>query len=115
MHEKLERVIRDVFDGAEKQLRKLVEKQRGEVKTHEEQQPVAIVSSLFKEDGYGFLKSVTDDREIYFHENSVAGNEFERLEVGTGVWYQAELGEKGLQATTVRIINKPGVRSPKVE
>lgn len=43
MHEELSTVIRDTFEGAEKQLRELVEKQRKEVKTHEQQQQGRII------------------------------------------------------------------------
>ena len=109
-HHELDTVIRKVFQKAERQLKKLMEKQTGRVKKHEQQQPVAIVTQLFKDEGYGFLKAVDDDREVYFHRNAMHDNQFQRLEVGTGVSYEMELGEKGPQATTVRIVNKPGVR-----
>jgi ribosomal subunit interface protein len=107
-HHELNTVIRKVFQKAERQLKKLMEKQSGRVKTHESQQPVAIVSQLFRDEGYGFLKAVDDDREVYFHQNAVHDNQFERLQVGTGVFYEMELGNKGPQATTVRIVDKPG-------
>jgi cold shock CspA family protein len=114
MHADVETVIRSAFDGAENQLRKLVEKQRKEVKTHKTNEPIAIVRKIFKEEDYGFLQPVDDDREIYFHRNSVVQNDFDRMDVGTGVYFEAEMGEEGLQATTVRIVNKPGAR-PKDE
>lgn len=107
MHHNIDTVIRSVFEKAERQLKKLVEKQNRKTKTHDTQQPIAIVTQLFTEEGYGFLKAVDDDREVYFHRNSVADGQFERLEEGTGVWYQHEMGEKGPQATTVRLIDKP--------
>ncbi len=112
MHKELPAVIRDVYSGIERQLRKLVEKQRQDVKTHEDQETTAIVSTIFPEEGYGFLQSVEDSSEIYFHRNSVVPDgDFERMTVGTGTWFRAEVGEKGLQATTVRITDKPGERS----
>ncbi len=46
---------------------------------------------------------------LYFHKNSVLGDEFERLEPGTGVRYVEEQGEKGPQASTIQIMDKPGV------
>ncbi len=109
-HYEVDTVIRKVFQKAERQLKKLVEKQSGKVKKHEAQQPVAIVTQLFPEEDHGFLKAVDDDREVYFHRNAVHDNQFDRLEVGTGVFYEMEMGEKGPQATTVRIVNKPGTR-----
>jgi cold shock CspA family protein/ribosome-associated translation inhibitor RaiA len=109
IHDKLPEVIRDAFSAARRQLQKLTERQRGRVKTHPEQVMAAIVSRLFPEEDYGFLKSL-EGEEIYFHKNSVVSSDFERLEVGTGVSYVAQEGEKGLQASTVRIVDKPGVR-----
>ena len=107
MHHNVDTVVRNVFDKAERQLKKLNEKQNRKTKTHETQQPIAFITQIFKDEGYGFLKAVDVDREVYFHENSVADNQFNRLEEGTGVWYQYEIGQKGPQATTVRIIDKP--------
>ena len=48
---------------------------------------VAIVTQLFTEEGYCFLRTIDVYREIYFHKNSVLNNNFERLTVGTGVRY----------------------------
>ncbi len=106
MHDPLEIVIKRVFHAAARQLRKLVEQQRGEVKTHPDQQVMAVVHKLFPQDGYGFLRAVDTLDEIYFHRHSVLHDEFDELAIGTGVRYTAELGEKGLQATSVQIIDR---------
>lgn len=100
-------VVNSAFDAAERQLKELVDRQRGEVKTHVE--PVAFVVRKFDDEGYGFLKT-PDGREIYFHENSVAQDDFERLAVGTQVRFEETMGEMGPQATTVQILDKPGER-----
>jgi len=107
-------VIGEAFDAAERTLKRLVEQQRGETKKHPEQETGALVDKLFRAEGYGFLKDLAG-RDIYFHRNSVGNEDFDRLEVGTGVRFVATLGEKGLQATTVRIVDKPGVRRSKVD
>ncbi|MEB3278017.1 MAG: HPF/RaiA family ribosome-associated protein [Lyngbya sp.] len=113
-YEPLETVIREAFDAARRQLVELVERQRQwDRNSPSQQQMVAIVTQIFPEEGYGFLRTVDEDREIYFHKNSVLHNDFERLTVGTGVRYVEEEGEKGPQATTVQIVNKPGVRTDK--
>lgn len=112
MHADLPRVLRQAFDLASRQLRELVERQRGEVKRHPDQQASAVVVRLFKQDGYGFIRT-TDGREFYFHRNSVLHDDFERLEIGTGVHFVEEMGEKGPQATSVQIVDKPGVRKAK--
>lgn len=87
------------FEAAERQLKSHASKQRGEVKRHEEK-PVARVSKLFREDGYGFL-ATAEGREIYFHENAVLGGKFEVLEIGTEVSFIEQAGEEGPQASSV--------------
>ena len=101
-------VIRDAFDAARRQLQEISERQRNRVKTHEAQDMTAIVAKIFRDEGYGFIKTF-DDREVYFHRNSVLHDDFDRLEVGTGVHFFLEDGEEGPQASTVKIVNKPGV------
>jgi cold shock CspA family protein len=107
MHDPLEIVIKHAFNAAARQLRKLVEQQRGTVKNHPDQQVIAVVHKLFPEEGYGFLRTVDTQDEIYFHRNSVLHDDFDRLAIGTGVRYAAEQGEKGLQATSVQIVDAP--------
>jgi len=100
-------VIRDVFDDAARQLKRLSEKQQGEEKTHPEQQIAGLVSQLFED--HGFIENL-EGREIYFNKNAVLHGDFERLSVGTGVNFMEEMGEDGLQASTVRVVDKPGER-----
>jgi len=101
--------LKNAFKSAHRRLRELVAKQQGAVKSHPMQETGALVATLFREEGYGFLKTV-DGEDIYFHRNSVLHDDFDRLEVGTGVSYTAEMGEEGLQASTVQVVDKPGVR-----
>ena len=107
MHDPLAKVITDAFTAVQLQLKEYKERKQGEVKFHPEQQIQAIVARLFPTGDYGFLKTF-DGREIYFHRNSVLNGDFGRLEIGTGVRFNEEMGEKGPQATTVKIIDKPG-------
>jgi cold shock CspA family protein/ribosome-associated translation inhibitor RaiA len=115
MHDSLSKVIRDAFTAARRQLRERGRQLRGEVKIHPRQQIQAVVARLFPKEGYGFLKTL-DGREIYFHRHSVLNEDFDRLGIGTGVRLEEEMGEKGPQASTVQIVNKPGLtRSGKKE
>lgn len=102
-------VINNAFRAAERQLERVVEKQRGEVKAHAE--PRALVVRLFRDQGYGFLKA-PDNREIYFHRNSVVAHDWDRLVVGAQVRFEEEMGVMGPQATTVHLVDKPGVSLP---
>lgn len=109
IHDELHAVLNDAFDAAGRKLKALSEKQRGETKKHPLQETGAFVSRLFPEEGYGFIRDL-EGREIYFHRNSVLHDDFERLEVGTGVRYVEEPGEEGPQASTVQVIDKPGAK-----
>jgi cold shock CspA family protein len=104
-HINLHATVRRAFEAAERPLRELVEEQRGETKVHPQQQVEGIVVQLFPDKGYGFLRAL-DGREIYFHRNSVVNEEFDRMSEGTGVNFEAEMGDKGLQATSVRVISR---------
>lgn len=112
MHDPLEAVIRDAFATATRELRELGNRLNQEVKQHPEQENAAIVEEINYEDGFGFLRSL-EGRRIYFHANSVLNNDFKRVEVGTGVRFVSEMGEEGLQASTVQIVDKPGGSLPK--
>ena len=100
-HEDIYVAIRDAFNAAGRKLQDFARRRRGKIKVHESA-PVARVARLFPIEDYGFLETA-DGREIYFHKNSVLQPGFERLEVGTEVYYSEELGEKGPQASTVRV------------
>ena len=104
----LEAVIRRAFDKMEKQLKTLKDKQRDKVKEHPEQVVQGIVKEMHTDEDYGFIQDVASGRDIYFHRNSVHGDEYDRLDVGTGVRFNQELGDKGFQATFVQIVAKPG-------
>lgn len=92
---------RDAFRKLGRQLQDYAHRQRGDIKTHETIQPEGKVTRLF--DDYGFLQT-NDGRDVYFHRDSLLNAEFERLTVGARVRFVEEEGEKGPQASTVRII-----------
>jgi cold shock CspA family protein len=96
--------ISQAFQAACRQLQEYARKQRREVKTHVPA-PVARVSRIFPDEGFGFI-TAPDGREIYFHRDSVLNGAFKRLELGTVVQFSEEKGEKGPQASTVRIAGK---------
>ncbi|MHB9029242.1 MAG: HPF/RaiA family ribosome-associated protein [Candidatus Latescibacterota bacterium] len=114
MHDPLSTIIRDAFSAARRQLKGLVERQRQEIKAHPRQTVEALVSRLFKVEGYGFLRTI-EGREIYFHRNSVIHDHFDRLQPGTGVRFEEELGEEGPQATSVQIIERIGPKITEME
>jgi cold shock CspA family protein/ribosome-associated translation inhibitor RaiA len=100
-HEDAYVAIRDAFNAAARKLQDYARRRRGKIKIHEST-PLARVAKIFLVEDYGFLQT-PDGREIYFHKNSVLPPGFDRLAVGTEVYYAEELGEKGPQASTVRV------------
>lgn len=103
-------IIREAFEAVEKQIKKETSRRRGDVKFHGEQ-PQALVVRIFAEEGYGFIKSPVDNEEYYFHRNAVLHGDFDRLTPGTQVRFEPEMGEMGPQASSVQIVDKPGVRA----
>ncbi len=106
--EPLQALVRRTFETAQRELKKVVDKQRGEVKTPAQQDTSAVVEKIFRDQDHGFLRTM-DGQQVYFHKNSLLHKHWERLTAGTIVRYTLEMGEKGLQASTVEMVGKPGV------
>lgn len=104
-HEPLSAVVRNAFKAVRRQLTELTERQHGEVKTHQE--PLAMVVRVFRDEGYGFLRTL-DGREIYFHQNAVLHGAFAQVDVGTQVRFAESEGDKGPQASSVQIVDRAG-------
>lgn len=104
MPTQLPALINLAFGAIERQLKKTAQLRRYDEKRHDGQ-PHGIVEKLFDE-GYGFLREVGDDRQVYFHRNSVLHGDFERLAVGTEVRFTPQDGENGPQASSVQIVAK---------
>lgn len=113
LHDELRTVIVDAFEAMERQLRELVERQRGDVKTSDDVH--GLVTKLFPDDDYGFLKDIDTGREVFFHRSAVVNDAYDELQTGTEVRFVEVEGEDGPQASTVQVIGKPGSRDPQVE
>ncbi len=104
MPTQLPALINLAFGAIERQLKKTAALRRGEEKMHDGQ-PHGLVEKLFDE-GYGFIRATDDNRQVYFHRNSVLHGDFERLSVGTEVRFSPEEGENGPQASSVQVVGK---------
>jgi len=107
-HSDVSFAINDAFKHARRQLQDHVRRLQGQVKHHEEQ-PIGTVKTLDASGEFGFLQAA-DGREVYFHRNSVLDGAFSRLAVGTHVAFAEEMGEKGSQASTVKLLGKHSLR-----
>ncbi|HEY4738081.1 MAG TPA: cold shock domain-containing protein, partial [Xanthobacteraceae bacterium] len=107
-HADLTFAINDAFKHARRQLQDHVRRMQGQVK-HHESQPIGTVKNLDASGEFGFLEAA-DGHEVYFHRNSVLDGAFDHLAVGTQVTFAEEIGEKGPQASTVRLLGKHSLR-----
>jgi cold shock CspA family protein len=95
--------VREAFDAARRRLEDFAREQRGAVKTHEVPAHGEIVE-IRESEGYGFIQAGED--RIYFRRASVLDDAFDELTIGTRVAFVQEQGEKGPQASTVRVLGK---------
>lgn len=103
-HEDVYVAIRDAFDSARRQLEDFTRQHyQLKVKQHA---PVGIgrVIRIFPNEGCGFLQT-SDEREIFFHQNCVLNQSFDRIHPGDRVRFVETRGEKGPQASTVSLMD----------
>jgi cold shock CspA family protein len=95
--------IREAFDVVRRRLQDFTRRQRGSVKASE-RQPHGRVAKLFPVGEYGFIEA-EDGHEVYFQKSSVLKRAFNRLAVDSVVSFVEEAGEKGPQASTVKLLH----------
>jgi len=102
--EHLKVAIRDAFDAMQEELKSAARKQQGQIKHHDGLLQGKIVE-IRHDEGYGQIIA-TDNRLIYFHENSVVDGDFADLAQGDPVEMVVQVKESaiGPQASTVRRI-----------
>ena len=100
--------LNDAFRRARRRLQDHARRMRGVVKSHDGP-PIATVRSFDGLAGFGFLET-TDGREIYFHKNSILNGDFRGVAPGARVTFFEEMGDKGPQASTVKLLGKHGLR-----
>lgn len=93
--------VRDAFRAAHRQLESFTCRRKGEVKVHEEMLSGTITHLSPMED-YGKI-TTPDEREIYFHRNSILNGDFDALNIGAAVTFREEDGDQGPQARCVKV------------
>jgi cold shock CspA family protein len=95
--------VHDAFNLARRRLQDFARRQRKAVKSHE--MPAhGVVAEISPVEGFGFIEA--DGKHIYFNRSSVLDAAFDQLAVGKAVAFVEEKGEKGPQASTVRMLGK---------
>ena len=95
--------VHEAFDVARRLLQDFARRQRDSIKSHEVPAH-GVISGIWPSENYGHIQ--TDDGQIYFNRASVLNDAFDELAVGTPVAFVEEKGEKGPQASTVRMLGK---------
>ncbi len=100
--------LNDAFKRTRRQLQDEVRKMQGQVKQHDGP-PIGTVSEFDPLGEFGLIET-NNGREIYFHRNSVLNDDFPHLDVGSRVTFAEEVGEKGPQASTVKLMGKHSLK-----
>jgi ribosome-associated translation inhibitor RaiA len=97
--------INRAFEAVERQLEELGDKQRGEIKRHENARQTGSVVRLFPEQNYGFIE-IAGGPELYFTRNAMTDGGFDQLKVGTmvQVTQAGAEGPMGPQASSVEVL-----------
>ena len=96
--------LTESFDVLSLQLKEIQRKKRKNKKqavTGESLDGVGIIRKVSPHESYGFITSV-DERDIYFHENSLKNLSMDELSEGDSVIFGETIGDKGPQASWVR-------------
>ena len=103
IHKNPQRAIHEAFHEMRRRLQDYSRRQEGSVKNIQKMAK-GSVKEIFPDRGYGFLETA-DGRDIYFNQASVLDGHFDRLRVGTRVQFAEESGDKGPQASTLKVIH----------
>jgi cold shock CspA family protein/ribosome-associated translation inhibitor RaiA len=95
-------LIVEALDVLDRRLEEHSHIQQQKVKAHEEIAQHGKILRLFPEKDFGFLET-PDGLEVYFHAHAVKKGKFTSLTPGQAVKFAMEEGEKGPQATWVRV------------
>lgn len=96
-------LIVEAFKSLDRRLREHSHMRQQKVKVHEEHIWGGQITQLFLEEGYGFI-TTPEGTDVYFHANALKKGAFEKLKEGSAVEFGQEEGDKGPQATWVRLV-----------
>jgi cold shock CspA family protein len=101
VHKSPKRAIHEAFHEMRRRLQDYSRRQENSVKSVQKMAEGTVKEIL---PGGGFVET-TDERQIYFNQASVLNGHFDRLRIGTRVRFAEEMGDKGPQASTVKVVH----------
>ena len=107
IHDTVETVVNRAFDALERQLKEHTTRLREDQREHAQEDQPGTVIVIDQDKRYGIIKTVAG-RDIYFTDNAVLHDDFDRIEIGTAVRYEDQPGDEGPRASTVEIVEKKG-------
>jgi len=99
--------LNNAFDAVERQLERLGDVQKDEIKPHEGAGESGMIVRLFPDQNDGFVE-IDNSPELYFTRNAVLGGDFDELQVGmmVHVTRATDEGPMGPQASSVRLLDR---------
>ncbi len=106
-HEKVFAAMNNAFAAIVRQLERYKDNRRRDIKSREDKYQYGVVSNISPIDEYGFI-TTQDQGEVYFHKNSVASDNFGKLDIGSHVRFiiADDSGRDGPQASVVKVSAK---------
>ena len=95
----------DAFDVLSLNLKEILRKKRKGHKGSEQGavgDQYGVIRKISPLESYGFI-TTSDERDIYFHENALKNATIDELAEGDSVFYGETIGDKGPQASWVRV------------
>jgi cold shock CspA family protein len=96
--------VHEAFAIARRQLQDYVRRRRRSVKTSSHQAR-GRVSEISRVDRFGYITAESDGHQVYFQPSAMVRGAFERLIVGSDVSFVERRGDKGPQASTVKLLH----------
>lgn len=103
-HSDVHEAVCDAFKAMRRQLEDLARRQQGHIQ-HHAQRPHGHITDISPDRTFGRMVS-SDGRTLYFHRNSLIGEDLDKLQQGTPVYYIEDIGDEGPQATSVYPVGK---------
>lgn len=67
------------------------------------------IKKVVRDRGFGFI-SDTDGREVFFHQSSLEGVQFDALKDGQAVQFDVEKSQKGPRAVNISVVQESAVQ-----
>ncbi len=103
--ENVRSLLVEAFDVLSLNLKEILRKKRKSHKALEQgngSDKFGIIRKISPLESYGFI-TTSDERDIYFHENALKNVSIDEIAEGDGVYYGETIGDKGPQASWVRL------------